>query len=243
VNIQVAGGSPTGPRDSNGALIVPKLDGYGILLKENIDVRITGCTINQCYASGIALAGTSLLNRVMITGCRIVNNNFLINTDFTHSLAQTFSGIEISGGTCIITGCCIGDDHNNPINQPATQYYGVKTYDGSKTTVVGCDLLGNVNTPILILNNASRMVISGNTGFISKNSGTATIPAFSSQVVVTHFLLVTPVFVLVTPTSNLGNLTYYVNQIDATTFIIHTSASVGSSPINFSWVAFSQIND
>lgn len=73
-----------------------------------------------------------------------------------------------------------------------------------------------------------------------ENSGTATIPAASTSIVVTHGLNAVPSDknVLVTPTNNLGSATkYWVSTVGATTFTINVDADPGATTATFSWRA------
>jgi hypothetical protein len=90
----------------------------------------------------------------------------------------------------------------------------------------------NCNTPIGFHPDASGYIIKSNVGYVSENSGTATISA-STSVVVTHGLAGTPNVVTVTPRST-GYGTFAVTARTSTTFTITVTTS---GTYTFDWYA------
>ena len=82
----------------------------------------------------------------------------------------------------------------------------------------------------------TKNIIKDNVGYITENSGTATITAGQTSVAVTHGLAATPTRVILTPTTDTAGRRYWVSAKGATTFTI-TIDSTYTSDITFDWRA------
>lgn len=82
---------------------------------------------------------------------------------------------------------------------------------------------GFVYTAISFVNATVR----NNFGFVTENSGTATIPAGSTYVIVTHGLDITPDInrIKITPKDDLRGLSFWVGDVTSTTFRIYINAA------------------
>ncbi|MEM3943736.1 MAG: NosD domain-containing protein [Thermofilaceae archaeon] len=82
----------------------------------------------------------------------------------------------------------------------------------------------------------ANTVIKGNVGFRTENSGTATIPAGSTYVDVTHGLSITPrpERIRVVPLDNLGGRSFWVSNVTSTGFRINIS-SADTVDHSFGW--------
>jgi nitrous oxidase accessory protein NosD len=79
-----------------------------------------------------------------------------------------------------------------------------------------------------------------NIGYVTENSGTASVASGNTQVTVTHGLALTPTarHIKVTPTNNLGNASkFWISDIGATTFIINVDTDPGETTATFAWQA------
>ncbi len=76
----------------------------------------------------------------------------------------------------------------------------------------------------------------GNTGFVTENSGNATITAPATSVTVAHGLGLTPLIqnIQVTPQTTLAGVSYFISNVTATTFDINVSIATTST---YSWLA------
>ena len=85
----------------------------------------------------------------------------------------------------------------------------------------------------------SDMIIKRNNGYVTENSGTATIGSSSTTVAVNHGLSYTPLIndIRVTPTNNLGNAAkFWVSNPTATQFTINIDSNPGGgNTATFSW--------
>lgn len=95
-------------------------------------------------------------------------------------------------------------------------------------------LLGNTSGAIRLSPYATNVFIRGNVGYLTENSGTATIPANQTSVTVNHGLATTPGKVLVTPRGNVG--TVWVSARDATSFTVNCSTAPSADTI-IDWYA------
>ncbi len=77
------------------------------------------------------------------------------------------------------------------------------------------------------------VVVRRNAGYVTENSGVATIPAGSTSVTVSHGLSAAPSKVLVTP---YANISVWVTNITSSSFTITTS-SAPSASVNVAWYA------
>lgn len=100
-------------------------------------------------------------------------------------------------------------------------------------------ILGNIvrnHGTAEISTQAATTVVRGNIGYVTENSGTATVTAGTTSVNVTHGLATTPTRVILTPTTDTGGKRYWVSAKGATTFTI-TIDSTHTSDISFDWRA------
>jgi hypothetical protein len=147
-----------------------------------------------------------------------------------HELILRFSGASFAGidgghwGEAIGAGISV---YNTRIEKlSGTLDYGVvDTGAGS----------GNIN-----VNRATTKIIGATTAFggckFDEKSGTATVVATNTSVVVTHGLTTTPTRVQLTPTTDTGGKRYWVSAKGATTFTITIDSALGTD-ITFDWRA------
>jgi hypothetical protein len=78
-----------------------------------------------------------------------------------------------------------------------------------------------------------------NVGYITENSGLATVLNTATSIVVNHGLATTPTRVLITPIENPTNPVsfWWVDTLTATQFTIHVNADPGASNLDFDWRA------
>lgn len=86
----------------------------------------------------------------------------------------------------------------------------------------------------------SNSICTGNIGYVTENSGTATVANGATTVVVNHGLSVTPTAddITVTPTNSMGNATkFYIGTFTSTQFTITVNADPGATTATFAWKA------
>jgi hypothetical protein len=92
---------------------------------------------------------------------------------------------------------------------------------------------GKVNGAVVLGTYSVEKTIKGVSGYVTENSGVATLPAGSTRVTVNHGLAEAPSKVLITPRAN---VTAWVENITATSFDI-VVATAPAAPVTFSWYA------
>ncbi|GEM_PF-3600838 len=132
-----------------------------------------------------------------------------------------------------IRGNLVYDDQASP-----TQYAGIyaqSNCDG--LTVEDNTVYGSLKYAIYVPGNANNRV-ANNLGYVTENSGSATLIAGGTVLVVSHGLSVTPDLsrIHVTPQSNLGGRSFWVSAATSTTFQIEISSSE-TSDLTFGWRA------
>lgn len=96
--------------------------------------------------------------------------------------------------------------------------------------------LTSVATPITVA--GPGHTIRNNKGFVTENSGTATIPNGATSVIVYHGLGIVPALrdIMVTPTNSLGNAAkFWVSDPKDTQFTINVEADPGPTTATFAW--------
>jgi hypothetical protein len=206
--------------------------------------RFVGCRFQQNANHGIIFDSSSTgFSDVSITGCGFNTNGTATNNTYDHIILTGLTSNAIS--RVVITGCNFlyssGLSANKPryavnLSNSASQYTNVSSNSFGPSTHWGTTAINNngssTNKPIVLVN----------TGWITENSGTATVAAGGpTTVVVAHGLSVTPAAkdIVVSPTNNMGSATkFWVNTIGATNFTINVDVSPGaSSTATFAWQA------
>jgi hypothetical protein len=108
----------------------------------------------------------------------------------------------------------------------------------ASANILAAEIEGNTieNCTSPIANSGTSTKIARNQGYVTENSGTATITAGQTSVNVTHGLATTPTRVVLTPTTDTAGRRYWVSAKGATTFTI-TIDSTHTADITFDWRA------
>jgi len=203
---------------------------HGIWLNEASYCVVQGnCFENNGYY-GIVMGGSHNL----IEGNLVANNGYwgIYGTgDYNailHNIVKDNSaqGIHPAGNYWAIEG-------NEVIEEAGvgqTQTYGIRL-EGTGHIVKYNRVIAP--TPISVVTGSHT--IKFNDGYVTENSGTATIPAGSTKVTVSHGLAATPSKVLVTPIGDPGDR-YWVENITSTSFDI-VVATAPAADIDFCWQA------
>lgn len=115
---------------------------------------------------------------------------------------------------------------------------GIKEEDANQDyNIITGNIVHGSNTPIYP--QGSNTIVNLNIGWVTENSGNATLAAISSSIVVNHGCDYTPTLgdIQVTPSRDLGNCTYYwIDTIGAAQFTIHVGAA--GAPKNIDKVVY-----
>lgn len=224
-------------------------DKHGFELTEG---WLTGCISSEntqcgifCDPGAIHVVNTRIKNNgyhgIEIKGwtsrdCTIVGNEVQYNS---YGNSGLYDGISMTGGHATQFRSVIVANNDIGSVYGTTQRYGIHLDFGN-----GIGIYGNVIYPEdtgTILNNAVGIdnQIRNNAGYITENSGTATLVNGTTSIVVTHSLAVTPVAgnIIITPMEAWGNMTqFYIDTYTATQFTINADINPGQD-VDFAWKA------
>lgn len=113
--------------------------------------------------------------------------------------------------------------------------YALLLYD-SGNRISGCDFSGSTN--VFHASSDQDQIFFRNVGYVTENSGTATVVSGQTTIDVTHGLAITPSIndINVVPTNNLGSATkYWISDVGASTFRINVDVDPGATTATFSW--------
>jgi len=114
--------------------------------------------------------------------------------------------------------------------------YGVLESGTANYNTVQSNSLRNNTTGALSVSGANTKVMD-NIGYVTENSGTATVANGQTTVTVTHGLATTPTRVQATPTLLSNAASFWVTAKGATTFVINVNADPGAGTAAFDWRA------
>jgi len=115
---------------------------------------------------------------------------------------------------------------------------GIKELAGSDhNSIIGNVFQGTMNSGVY--NVGANDIVRDNLGYVTENSGLATVANGTTSIAVTHGLSNTPTRVQITPAENPTNAVsfWWVDGLGATQFTIHTNADPGASNLDFHWRA------
>ena len=207
------------------------------------DIVVSGNVLDNCDI-GIQISANAVVKDNIITNSELmgirnlmkngltgVSRSIIGNNIIDSVSSPTGSGIVIQGqynevfGN-IIRNCPTGIEENNGnLTNPDYNYYHHN------------ETLDLVTTKMTIL--GANNIIKANRGYVTENSGTATISNSATSVAVNHGLSYTPSLndIHVTPTNNLGNSTkFWVSSPTSSQFTTNVSPAPGSGKTaTFSW--------
>ena len=217
-------------------------DYYGVYLHSGGESIISGCHVSSNYSN----ANMALFNisRAVVVGgeysrgCKLGmwisggSRNKVIGASFLDNQSVGMGGyladILMSGDKHIIANNTFtGTNNDYRINISSGEYNNI--HDNQ---------FDAVNT-IAVFDEADYTKIHHNIGFVTENSGTATLLSAATSIDVPHGLAVTPVAgdIVVTPIEAWGNMTtYYIGNYGATNFTIYSPIAPGQD-VDFAWKA------
>lgn len=216
------------------------------VLPDTYDITIDSCVANECTVMGFSLEGV----RVVLSNSRAVESDrpFCISaiaagTDVREEIIVTNNHFYDQTSSCKVNGTNIlisnniwtessnqGNGHVLYVYNPCNTVKILNNIFDISTTGYG---IGNSN------GSATNVEIRGNIGayFITEDYGTATISSGNTSVVVSHNMGPTPTEVIVTPTSNWGNMTkFWVDTFTSSQFTINIDQDPGED-VTFNWHA------
>jgi hypothetical protein len=207
-------------------------ENYGIDLNNITDLLVRNVKVENHRGLGGIRAGG--LTNATIANCHVV-------------------GAAVSPGTygMLLGGTNIHVENNTILQSGYRAIRGVSTLARSiiKNNYVNNDIIidsgaannsviNNVLTGGSIIDSGNDNKIYKNEGYVTENSGTATIASGATSIVVTHGLATTPTRVYLTPTNSMGNATkFYAGNLTTTQFTIYVDVDPGATTATFNWRA------
>jgi parallel beta-helix repeat protein len=183
---------------------------HGIYVNTNENV-IMGVKVEKSTYHGISLYRAS---HNVIIGNVLKNNG-------SDGINLSDDGVTACLDNLIIGNRCYDDQATK------TQDYGIREAGiGNYNIIVGNDVRGNIYT---ISKVGANTIVRRNVGYVTENSGTATIPSGQTSVTVAHGLAATPSKVIVTPRGNIGAV--WVSARDATNITVNCSTAPAADTI------------
>jgi parallel beta-helix repeat protein len=166
------------------------------------------------------------------TGGLITGNRVYANSQNT---TNTKSGILVSHNAI---DNYINTNYVHKGTGDKVQKYGIEVSTSAATgNVIKNNYVVDGGDTISIYNIGTNTIITNNTGYVTENSGTATIPNGSTSIVVNHGLATTPTRVQVTPTLLSNANKFWVTDKTATQFTINVDSDPGAGTAVFDWRA------
>ena len=202
------------------------------------------------YAKNILIAN-NFISTASSEGIHIGDNNenIRIVANIFIGLPNSVNAINISGVSNnievldnLFTGYSYGVTVNSNVSNLIVRNNRINTSNGVFVSAGGVanGLIVEGNKfesqyPYYYYGSVSNAIVKRNIGYLTENSGVATIPAGSTRVTVSHGLTVTPSKILITPLAQPpGKL--WVENITSTSFDIVTDTAPASN-LNVSWCA------
>ena len=226
----------------------------GVFLRHCTDMTFVGCYFSNRPGNGLQIGTTSTTENIVFLGCTFAYNGgsgavigeFAANTVFDNcnfignstTTINTGDGLTVTANALnfTVTNC----NFRNGWGSSGSQNYGIAVGAGtSDRYIIANNNFGTNGTggAMLFGGTGSNGNITNNIGFVTKNSGSATILSGLSSVVVTHGLAGQPLSQDIIITARLvPTVAVYVSALSSTTFTISCAAPVAGDTA-FNWVA------
>lgn len=202
----------------------------GVRVQNAKDTKIVACTFDGTAGDSVFIAGTR---------CVIAGNVFTSPGD-NGSIAA--SGVHLEFNT-----------HYNAVSdnifETATTASKTRSLVREESTggsgdniITGNTLVQNGAPSVALLESAgaATTIIRNNIGWVTENSGTATVANGTTSIAVNHGLSVTPGLanIALTPTNNLGSATkFWISGVTSTQFTVNVDVNPGATTATFVWLA------
>uniref|UniRef100_A0A6M3J6Y7 Uncharacterized protein n=2 Tax=viral metagenome TaxID=1070528 RepID=A0A6M3J6Y7_9ZZZZ len=214
--------------------------------------------LTNCWASTnlvgvyIGESQTGTIDSVWLRGLTAVNNQNQ-GVVFNYGTNLFVSDSDISGNSKAAAntsdGFVVASDISewgiqssrlgNHVVGAGTQRYGIFVISGASNnySIQSNDLRGNGTGALSDGGTGTTKIVRNNLGYVTENSGTATVANGQTTVTVTHGLATTPTRVQVTPTLLSNAASFWVTAKGTTTFVINVNADPGAGTATFDWRA------
>lgn len=226
----------------------------GVFLRHCVDMTFVGCFFSNRPGNGLQIGTTSTTECVNFIGCTFFNNggsgavvgSFAQDTVFddcffvgnSTTVLNAGNGLTVAANTTnfTVTNCTF----RNGWGSGGSQNYGLAILAGTGDRFVVANNNFGTNGPggsMLVGASGTDRHVSNNIGFVTKNSGSATMLNGNLQVVVNHGLAGQPSSqdIIVTPRL-IPTVDVFISALSPTTFTIEAGAPVAADTY-FNWVA------
>lgn len=206
------------------------------------DVLLSNCiakdsSYGQADGSGFHLWGTN----IVLSNSKTIGCQEPIDFDQTKSINVLVTGCQFTqySKPIYIYGTDIAFINNVWASQNATPARLIYIYNtATGVRITGNDLDETVSTAILTVEaGGAAPLIKDNVGYITESSGSATITAAATTVVVTHGLSTTPTRVFISPTLLSLSNKAWVTSAGSSNFTINVDIAPGAGTATFDWWA------
>jgi hypothetical protein len=226
----------------------------GVFLRHCVDMTFTGCFFSNRPGNGLQIGTTATTENVVFLGCMFFNNGgsgavigaFSEDTIFddcsfignSTTVLNTGNGLTVAANADNFT--VTNSNFRNGHGSSGSQNYGLAIANGTGNRfVIANNNFGTNGTggAMLIGATGTNRHVTNNIGFVTKNSGSATILNGTLSIVVNHGLAGQPLSedIIITPRL-LPTVAVFVSALSATTFTIEAGGIVGADTA-FNWVA------
>jgi len=186
------------------------------------NIVMSACTVSENDQMGIQL---NHANHAVIVGNKIYSNS--------KENTGVYSDIKLSdtSHSCIIT--------NNFIDGESTAKHGIEIGADVYNCLISQNRITGHTSAEIIDASTSYNQIRNNFGFVTENSGTATLSSGITSIAVDHGLDVTPSTgdIVVTPIENWGSMTkFWIGNYTSSQFTIYADQNPGQD-VDFAWKA------
>jgi len=189
----------------------------------------TGTTAELCGIYMHGYNGQPTVRDGTITGNVIINMTYGIVATYPSHIDIISNTIKDCDKGIRLVSCSYNKICDNIIVECET---GVSEESLSDHNVIESNYIINSTTAIVKV--GANTEVRRNKGYITENSGTATISAGSTSVTVNHGLAGTPTVITVTPSADIGDV--WVDSVTSTSFTIHCETAP-SSDVTVYWYA------
>jgi len=218
--------------------------------------------ITNNFVTNVQAFGLSVHNapkRCVVAGNIIYNasgNGRGIMIDTANAVSCYGNIVNMANGDALylydgVVGCTFLGNQLKSTSQNSINLYddGVKTVSSNNTFIGnqcnGAVVISGTNNlfsgnrmSTTVTNNGTGTIFKNNLGYLTENKGVTAVADDTTSVDVAHGLSKTPVAqdIVVTPTNNLGDASFYwISDVGATTFRINVDSDPGASTATFAW--------
>lgn len=192
---------------------------------DNAAVDITNATNGRVINNDIKNAWRS--------GIRLVDcSNFIITGNKIVDCCQiNYTGQLYEAGIALCNTCNKIEVYRNIISDATGKMrFAIREYDTSNTNkIINNTVSGGIVGQIRTIGTST--IVTGNYGHYTENTGTATILATTTSIVVSHGLALTPTKIVATPYGNVGSVWVDPASITSTQFTIHCSTAPAADTV------------